>query len=151
MLTEPPDWELEAQRISAALGMETGKFKENTDFLATYVRRPAFEPRYLTFRRDGIKLEIVYNDSERWFTVDKDAPDFDVYEGDYLGSTVVLTYDGMGYRIYNVGQYASELARMLFKLDLLLPEIEAGLGISAHEKLEWMVEREERLKQSSSL
>ena len=137
---ETMDWKAEAERVARAFGVEGKCFfrAEYEEYVLRsvdrankdYFKQPLIQPRvYLlaTYEAEGQYFEI-YNPAAGQSTtiIIGDTIDLNRFSGDLF--------------------FANEMARALYKLDLLTPEIEAMLkvNISAHQRLEWALEFESR-------
>lgn len=131
MTYETLNWELEAQRVARAFGVE-GECDwhiHNEDRRLFLADTSPYVP-YVPFSCS--EIAIAYARSGRDFH--------------NASSYLVIGFDGKIHVNEGAEKFGKPLARALFHLDLLSPAVESALGVSIshHEKLEWTLEYEAR-------
>jgi len=137
---ETMDWEDEAKRVASAFGVrEECEFVE--DKWGQKVLRGTWDGQSPAIAPE-ICLLAAYTSEYR---------DFSMANCDH-GTYVRIFWDGRKPEI-ECGMYEEAVAHSLLLLGLLSPEIEAALGatFSAHQKLEWLVDFEEKLQNNQRL
>lgn len=132
------DWQAEAQRVKRAFGVEG-----ECEFRLENYERLLYEDGdegmiYQPKIAENLYVQAAWTDSDRYFLI---------HQCHGHKSTSIGIWDtGVLNDSPNDLTYAVPLARALFHLDLLTPEVETALQvtISHHEKLEWLREYEER-------
>jgi hypothetical protein len=136
MTFETMDWEAEAKRVARAFGLLTctvaselhqgGVCYRANDTTNEFNVSCKYTSRYQCFELERVDKNIIGLNS----------------------STIYLNWEGSVRTAHPDAQTTPELAKGLFHLDLLTPEVEAALqvSISNHQKIEWALEYEENLK-----
>jgi hypothetical protein len=147
---ETMDWEAEAIRVARAFGI-----KEKCEFrferLRNGTRMSAFKQMSLYIEATASKPSLPWgdvlhascdNDGRTYDAIAKSSSDFNLvisfeWDGELMIAELVDNY-----------AYVDLFAKGLFHLGLLTEEVEAELKIyiTAHQKLEWALEYEERIK-----
>ncbi len=136
---ETMDWEAEAKRVSLAFGVE-----EKCRFVKSSLNET------MTFRplTDGQDVKVPDGSVRVYYQLK--VRSYQIFASSKISVAVrFITSGGVITRIVPKDCPAVKpLARALFHLDLLTPEVEAALkvNISAHQKIEWTLEYEERCK-----
>ena len=131
---ETLDWEAEAIRMARAYGVKVEcafiETRYGKDFIDIATRKKAEIS-------EGVVGTAGYSPSNRFYTV-RSRSSWTVIQLSWLGE-VQSAHVGKDFEV-------AALARAFFHLELLTPEVEAALSVSitAHEKLEWAREYEER-------
>ena len=133
------DWKAEAERVARAFGLE-GKcefYRRNKHDESRYFRH-LVKPYAITFPHPigETRLRVTYDPNGRHFDLSNGS----------AWSLMSVGWDVRQYQLPILAFYNFHIAKALFYLDLLTPEIEDALevSISAHEKLEWILEFEAR-------
>jgi len=143
MTPETIDWPLEARRIRQAFGLQgLCLFKPWYEG----ARQFQMDGNSLVPLGDNAKLFVAYEGVMK-FTIWRSNgfdPSIGLDRASELDTYIGLTYDGKVRGQTFAGRYSNTLAKGLFHLDLLTPEVEAALkvSVSAHEKAEWTLEYE---------
>jgi hypothetical protein len=144
MTYETIDWEVEAKRVARAFGVE-GKvefrqhrrLKGSQRFGVIGVRKLAVPVG------EGFFVDVAYETKGRFFALaDKTHKNWVSLKIGWVRGDI--SYGDSG----NVEEFSTRLARGLFHLDLLTPEVEHKLTatISAHQKMEWAGEYQQRYR-----
>lgn len=147
MSYETIDWNAEALRVARAFGVE-GEFRDGGFYDKKYLSvGEHYEAIPFTGAGYGELFSVVYTfdqmQFEVWNTWNHTRTDCHIgYDGSF--SDGLSTLDKKKFPI----AHRYPLARALFHLDLLTPEVEEALqvSVSAHEKMEWTMGYEARLK-----
>lgn len=130
------DWKAEATRVALAFGVKTHSYfgKSNWGYGKAMRFYISGGPRVYLETLDTAQLIVLYSRECREFTLIK-FPDGK--------ASVSLSYSGQLIDKPSIVHsiYSYPLARALFLLDLLTPEVENALQttISTHQKIEWML------------
>ena len=142
------DWKAEAKRIQVAFNLKTEcEFVQNeSGACLESVGGQKDEGIYLQgeYLHDWLELLVTYSAKDRVFEISRVRTPEKLHGGSF--SMVIITWDGST-SIIGGDSYSHILARALFHLDLLTPEVEITIRatISAHEKLEWKLEYEDKM------
>ncbi len=132
MTFERIDWEAEALRVASAFGIEFPcQFLEfDSDQRLLYLQ--GFTSRIWLRKEGALYLTALYDQKGRLFTVSESYAD---------SAEIFIGWDGSVDRRPWFYDHNLLIARALFYLDLLTPEVEAALlvSVSAHERLEWLL------------
>lgn len=148
MTYETMDWEAEARRIAWAFEVKTEcKFRQK---IKSYGEKRIL----LSCGRNNVAIDenwnlyATYKPGGMWFRMEHSA--FLTGVGWVSSGAMWVSLD-WNRKVLDAGpdhEYSELLVRALFRLDLLTQEIETALesSVTAHQKLEWQLEYEARLK-----
>lgn len=149
---ETMDWDAEAKRVAAAFGLDMTAEYEFREFPEenpqTMLLRQIGAPKIVLPTRPETSFEYFIGAKGRIFVLSNNGNPNNGPVGARAMTLASLYWDGtIDITPFQLdSRYSEILARALFHLDLLTPEVEQALqvSVSAHEKIEWGRECEKR-------